>query len=165
MSKFESKVCSRCGGSGHFSFNLKHGSMCYRCYGTGFKLKKHGLGLEAFKFFYDSLTIPAIDLVVGMKIEELNFSQKFVVIKNIYYGTDKELGKEFNTSYLLGPNGDKQIVLIDTDNSMIKFYPENKVKIFHTEEQEQEKLQIAREYQSSLYENGTKRIKKKIKLK
>lgn len=28
-------TCSRCGGSGRFSFNLMHGSKCYGCNGTG----------------------------------------------------------------------------------------------------------------------------------
>ena len=28
-------TCSRCGGSGRFSFNLIHGSKCYGCNGTG----------------------------------------------------------------------------------------------------------------------------------
>lgn len=27
--------CSRCGGSGRYSFNLIHGTMCYGCRGTG----------------------------------------------------------------------------------------------------------------------------------
>ncbi len=164
MSKFESNICPRCSGSGQFSFNLKHGSMCYRCYGSGFKLKKHGLGLVAFKFFHDSLTIPALDLVVGMKIEESDFSKKFLLVQNIHHGTDKELGKLFNITYSVGLAGDKQIVLVDTGNSMIKFYPEHRVKIFHTEKQKEEKLKLALEYQSSLNVNGTKRIKKKIKV-
>lgn len=29
------KPCSRCGGSGHYSFNLKDGTRCYGCGGTG----------------------------------------------------------------------------------------------------------------------------------
>lgn len=160
MSIFESKVCSRCGGSGNFSFNHKDGTMCYGCNGTGSKLTKRGTA--ALKFFQDSLTIPASELAVGMRIKESVLSKKFVVIQNIHYGTDKELGKDFNTSYLLGPNGDKEMVLIDSGSSMVKFYPETRVRVFHTDEQKQEKLQIALDYQSSLNMNGMKR---KTKLK
>lgn len=29
------ETCSRCGGSGSYSFNLRHGSMCYGCNGSG----------------------------------------------------------------------------------------------------------------------------------
>lgn len=28
-------TCTRCGGSGSFSFNLRHGTMCYGCNGAG----------------------------------------------------------------------------------------------------------------------------------
>lgn len=28
-------TCSRCGGSGNYSFNMMHGSMCYGCHGHG----------------------------------------------------------------------------------------------------------------------------------
>jgi len=32
----EKQTCPRCGGSGKYSFNLMHGSMCYGCKGTGY---------------------------------------------------------------------------------------------------------------------------------
>lgn len=32
--------CSRCDGSGHYSWNAVHGSTCYGCSGTGFRLPK-----------------------------------------------------------------------------------------------------------------------------
>lgn len=31
-----SPSCSRCGGSGHYSFNLMHGTVCYGCAGVGY---------------------------------------------------------------------------------------------------------------------------------
>lgn len=37
-------TCSRCNGSGHFSFNLVRGTVCFGCEGAGFKIvdaKKH----------------------------------------------------------------------------------------------------------------------------
>jgi len=37
---FEHTTCPRCGGSGNYSFNLMHGSRCYGCYGSGYKLTK-----------------------------------------------------------------------------------------------------------------------------
>ena len=32
------QVCRRCGGSGSFSFNLKDGTVCYGCNGSGFQM-------------------------------------------------------------------------------------------------------------------------------
>ena len=37
---FESVTCGRCGGSGSYSYNLMHGSMCYGCNGAGYNLTK-----------------------------------------------------------------------------------------------------------------------------
>ena len=37
--KKEKVICSRCGGSGHYSYNPIHGTMCYGCQGKGFNLK------------------------------------------------------------------------------------------------------------------------------
>lgn len=36
MAKLEKTVCSRCGGSKKFSFNLRDGTKCYGCGGSGF---------------------------------------------------------------------------------------------------------------------------------
>lgn len=160
MFQFESKTCERCGGSGHFSFNLKDGTVCYGCGGSGLKLTKRGL--VAKRFFQDSLTILASDLLVGMRIKESTLSNKFKTIQKIHQGTDKELGKEFNTPYLLGPNGDKHMVLIDTGTGMIKFYPETKVRVYHTDKEKQDKFTAALEYQETLNVNGTVK-KRKIK--
>lgn len=38
MGKLEKVTCTRCAGSGHFSFNLKDGTRCYGCDGRGFIL-------------------------------------------------------------------------------------------------------------------------------
>jgi hypothetical protein len=32
--------CTRCGGSGHYSYNAMHGSTCYGCGGTGWKIAR-----------------------------------------------------------------------------------------------------------------------------
>jgi len=49
-SGFPIEECSRCGGSGHFSYNDVHGTMCFGCGGTGFKvIKKAKPAWEAYK--------------------------------------------------------------------------------------------------------------------
>lgn len=30
------KVCPRCGGTGHYSYNPMYGTMCFKCEGIGF---------------------------------------------------------------------------------------------------------------------------------
>jgi hypothetical protein len=44
---FQTELCGRCGGDGTFSFNLRDGSVCYGCGGTGWKLTKAGAAARA----------------------------------------------------------------------------------------------------------------------
>lgn len=153
MSKFETKTCSRCGGSGKYSFNLMHGTMCYGCNGSGLQFTKRGL---AARLFYDeSLTVPASELKVGMGIKESSGWKNFSIIQSIHYGTDKELGEQYCTSYSMGPAGEKQMILADTGRCKAKFYPETRVRVMHTDAEKQAKIKIALEYQATLNANGT----------
>lgn len=158
MSKFETKVCSRCGGSGKYSFNLMHGTMCYGCNGSGIQFTKRGLA--ARQFFDESLTVPASELKVGMAIKESSGWKNFSVIQAIHHGTDKELGEKHCTSYSMGPAGDKQMILADTGRCKAKFYPDCRVRVMHTDEEKQAKIKIALEYQATLNANGTVRKRK-----
>lgn len=40
--RFEKQTCGRCGGSGHHSYNERHGSICYGCSGSGKRLTRKG---------------------------------------------------------------------------------------------------------------------------
>jgi hypothetical protein len=60
---FESRVCTRCHGSGSYSFNLRHGSICYGCGGRGEQLTKRGA--EAQRFFRELSMVSVSDLKVG----------------------------------------------------------------------------------------------------
>jgi len=66
---FECKTCSRCGGSGQYSYNQIDGSRCYGCNGQKFQYTKRG---KAAKLFYnESLNIMPDDVKVGQRIETL----------------------------------------------------------------------------------------------
>ena len=39
---FENKTCSRCGGSGNYSYCSMYGSTCFKCHGDGVVLTKKG---------------------------------------------------------------------------------------------------------------------------
>jgi hypothetical protein len=60
---FESQACTRCHGSGRYSFNMRHGSMCYGCGGRGEQLTKRGA--EAQRFFRELSTVKVADLKPG----------------------------------------------------------------------------------------------------
>ena len=83
---FESKTCSRCGGSGHFSWCQMHGSTCFKCHGDGVVLTKRGkaaqvwlnakkrkpLGEVAVGEWVLSEGIPGFSASVWIKIDEVS---------------------------------------------------------------------------------------------
>lgn len=49
----ETETCTRCGGSGHYSWNSKDGTRCYKCGGQGSHLSKRGAAaLDYWKFLF-----------------------------------------------------------------------------------------------------------------
>ena len=60
---FEYVVCSRCGGSGEFSYNMCDGSRCYGCGGRGWKPSKRGAA--AIDFYAGLQKKKAKDLKAG----------------------------------------------------------------------------------------------------
>lgn len=68
---FEIQTCTRCGGSGRYSYNQIDGSRCYGCGGTGKSYTKRG---RVAKLRYEErLCVPAGELKVGdlMQVREL----------------------------------------------------------------------------------------------
>lgn len=63
---FETTVCSRCLGTGTYSFNLMHGNRCYGCGGSKMVLTKRGQA--ARKFMIDLQMKPASELQVGYSV-------------------------------------------------------------------------------------------------
>src|SRR5262249_43253253 len=76
---FETEPCGRCGGSGHYSFNQIHGSMCYGCKGKGKKLTKAG---QAAYDAWLAIARPEVgpdEIVPGMKLRIQGIGGGFVV--------------------------------------------------------------------------------------
>lgn len=61
---FEKTACSRCGGTGHYSYCQAYGTVCFKCGGNGKVHTKRGW--SALVFFRESLEMPVKDLKVGM---------------------------------------------------------------------------------------------------
>lgn len=60
---FESEVCGRCGGSGHYSYNQRDGTVCYGCGGKKERLTKRGA--EAQRFFRELMQRKVSELKIG----------------------------------------------------------------------------------------------------
>ena len=64
--KFERQHCTRCGGSGRYSFNLMDGDKCYGCNGQRITLTKRGAAAQ--KWLKEMRQVQVKDLKVGDRI-------------------------------------------------------------------------------------------------
>lgn len=67
---YQQETCGRCGGSGSYSFNLMHGSVCYGCSGRKVRLTKAGANAAAAvnAFIVENFTVPVASLNVGDRV-------------------------------------------------------------------------------------------------
>lgn len=66
MASFETKTCSRCGGSGHYSYCQRWGTICFKCGGQKKVYTKRG---QAAKLLMERLlSTPMKNLQVGQTI-------------------------------------------------------------------------------------------------
>jgi hypothetical protein len=65
---FETATCGRCAGSGHYSFNLMHGTVCFGCGGSGIKLTKRGAAAKTAWIAAYRKTIRVSEIVAGNKV-------------------------------------------------------------------------------------------------
>lgn len=65
---FETEACSRCDGTGHYSYNLMHGSRCYGCNGRGWKFSKRGTAARDAWVATWTRTKPVEQVVAGERI-------------------------------------------------------------------------------------------------
>ena len=65
---FEVAHCTRCGGSGHFSYCQMYGTRCFQCVGSGKAYTDRGQA--AFTRYKLSLQLPAGGFQPGMKIKD-----------------------------------------------------------------------------------------------
>ena len=66
---FESETCSRCGGSGHYSYCQSYGTTCFKCAGTKAVLTKRGR--QAQNLFNRLLSRPVSSLRPGDKFKDV----------------------------------------------------------------------------------------------
>ena len=153
MSNFESQVCSRCGGSGHFSFNLMHGTVCYGCSGSGVKYTKRGLAAK--EFFRSLMEVPVEELQVGDYIQVFRTDSKFkeVVIKDS--GSSKEPGAKNCTTSYGGEHANDQMFYLEVKSGEgILVYPKTLIRKAQSKEEKQEKLRLALAFQDTLTASG-----------
>lgn len=79
---FEHATCGRCCGTGNYSYNSVHGTRCYGCGGSGYKLTKRGAAAQ--KFLDDLRMRPAGSVKVGDAVHmDFHFFAGFYTVEAI----------------------------------------------------------------------------------
>jgi hypothetical protein len=68
---FETETCGRCGGTGNYSYNRMHGTVCYGCAGNKVRLTKRGKAAQAWLVAQQSVPVSALQ--VGDLVREEDF--------------------------------------------------------------------------------------------
>jgi hypothetical protein len=97
---FETETCGRCCGSGHYSFNMMDGTVCYGCSGAGVKRTKRGQAARSL--FEASLLTPLADVQVGWLYR--GRSGKWFTVESIGVGTSHWGSKDATTGELVWNN-------------------------------------------------------------
>jgi len=143
---FENTECSRCGGTGHYSYNQVSGTRCFKCNGGKNVYTKRGA--LAQRFYTALLSKPARDLVVGDRVrarfggplsgEWIGFGK---VTELSVDGTGRVSFTVHNSTRLWGT-----VTLV--------YGGEARVRYHHTAEEKAPKLARALAFQASLTKTG-----------
>jgi len=145
--QFERKNCGRCGGSGHYSYNPKDGTVCFGCGGKGTKLTKKGKA--ANDYFNSLLETKSSDLKVGDSIWQENYNP--YDHSSTYYWTKIVEIKEQSKDELLIST--KYMTHQVSKNKTFQRYPQDD-QGNSTKDAFRALKQVAVEYQSKLTQQG-----------
>lgn len=138
---FEHTTCSRCCGTGTYSFNLIHGTKCYGCNGAGYKLTKRGAAASSYLKAIRSR--PASEIKEGdVILFDMHFFRVFTPV----------------TSVEVNENGSVTIRGIrhkTGENIGFTVWPDDPVRLSFSADQKQAQIEQALAYQSSLKKDGT----------
>lgn len=152
-SGFETVTCSRCGGSGHYSYCQMYGTTCFKCRGRKVVFTKRGAA--AFDWYLKALSRPAGELAVGDVIyEEPDFV--FHTHKGGFFRIT-EIAPD-TTLY----NGEVRPEYLRIQTKVMGHCCPNTqlFRVAHTAEQKAAVKARAMEYQASLTKLGTPRKRK-----
>jgi hypothetical protein len=140
---FELESCSRCGGSGKYSYCQSYGTKCFKCGGSGVTITKRGGA--AREFFNESLKRHTNELEVGHLVQLTNGWVKILRIENEVTICKESIDqKEFegredirlyfnNSSYQLSKDSKKEsIVSYDDYDSKLMIALDHQLKLTKT---------------------------------
>jgi len=157
VTKFETVICSRCGGSGEYSYCQMYGKTCFKCHGKRGVLTKRG---AAAKAYYESLlSVPGSELKVGTVIQVKAFLRTpgFYAIERI--GSRIQEG----SSMVDGVMTPYRCEMVEIETAIVcqsylaDTFPTQTFRVQCDEETKRAAFAKALEYQATLTKEGTPR--------
>jgi hypothetical protein len=139
--RFETVTCGRCGGTGHYSYCQRYGTICFKCGGRKVVYTKRGAA--AAKYLNELLSKPLSEINPGDKIRDLVVSPDGI-------GTTWATVEEITT--------EDGVLMLKTNRCHhhgVK--PDSIFRVAATKEVKQAALEKAYEYQANLTKAGTQR--------
>ena len=154
----ETETCSRCSGSGHYSYCQSHGTICFKCGGSGKVYTKRGAAAALYlKGLRSKL---ATSFLVGdlfyMEGTPGLSSGGFSKVTEVLHITGAELYAQGNRSYINGieqPQRDQVRITTEKRGSW-QGSPDTQVRFALTAQQKLDTLAAALDYQETLTKQG-----------
>jgi hypothetical protein len=149
--KIETETCSRCGGSGNYSYCEMHGTTCFKCGGSGITYTKRG---KIARDYLEALrSKKAEDVTVGESIrvdDPMSNKRYFIKITEVIIETPE-------TAKTISNGKPVPYVYLNADKHSIGTFPGSMVRIAQTAEQKAATLKRALAFQDTLTKTGTPR--------
>lgn len=149
---FEIETCSRCGGSGTYSYCQTYGTTCFKCSGRKVMLTKRGA--VAYEYFQDLMSAPFETLKEGDQ-----FFDKSCGWQTLKSAVPLTVDNAESWSTVNGVRvvmeGALQVVSSSKSGTLTSYHKAGvPIRVHHTAEAKSPKLAKAIEYQSTLTANG-----------
>lgn len=139
---FEKEICSRCGGSGEYSYCQSHGTRCFKCGGKKSVYTKKGQA--AYNYFIDLCTIPASEVKEGQFIRDSGKRKVVGISRGTQEGASLENG-------VMVPYKVETAIFTFRDDSRSSMFIDSKVFVYQFDNTN---LKKALEYQETLTKMG-----------
>ena len=147
--RFEREICSRCLGTGHYSYNSMTGSTCFKCHGKREVLTPRGR--KALEWFRAQSTVPMSAVTLGQRVMMDGgwFTVREIITES---GNKSKVGDQWVPMYELRGK-----------NMGICATPDHKVQLKLPAAEHNALLAKAIEFQNTLTERGKPRKERKSK--
>jgi hypothetical protein len=156
---FETENCSRCGGTGQYSFNGEH-SRCYKCNGdNGCKAyTKRGAAAKAFYLELRNKPIAATDVVVGMRVVVPGW--KWMRVASVTVGSRNSIKRDENNNIVRFEK--PRLFFTNADGGSSDVDVESTLTVFPSTSENEIMIASAIAYQATLTKTGAvRKIKEK----